>query len=91
LVGAVRQYEVFIAGTPLWNRYYSAQYSAPYSQMSNGGNLSNALDTNEATDNGFGAQWDLGGDHDAADHPLPAVVLGYGVDAGVRRRRERRL
>lgn len=60
LVGAVRQYEVFIAGTPLWNRYYSAQYSAPYSQMSNGGNLSNALDTNEATDNGFGAQWDLG-------------------------------
>jgi hypothetical protein len=49
LVGSVRQYEVFIAGTPMWNRYYSANYSAPYSLLSNGGNLNNALDTNEAT------------------------------------------
>ncbi len=60
LVGAVRQYEVFIAGTPLWDRYYSAGYSAPYGLLSNGGNLNNALDTNEAVDNGFGVQWELG-------------------------------
>ena len=60
LVGTVRQYEVFIAGSPMWSKYYSASYSPPYTQMANGGDLTNALDTNEATDNGFGVQWDLG-------------------------------
>ncbi|MCL4228445.1 MAG: DUF4215 domain-containing protein, partial [Myxococcales bacterium] len=59
-VGGVDQYQVFIAGNRLWDRYYSANYYPQFEQVESGGDLGNDLDTNVSTDNGMGVQWNLG-------------------------------
>ncbi len=56
------------SGTPHWDRFFSGNYLFPGRQICRGadttgtcltgtGNLSNAIDTNPATDNGMAAQW----------------------------------
>ncbi|MBN7136860.1 hypothetical protein A7A76_19140 [Lysobacter enzymogenes] len=59
------------SGTPNWDRYFSGSYTFPQWQICNGnngqsascttagGNLSNAIDANAATDNGMAAQWNI--------------------------------
>ncbi len=59
------------SGTPLWDRYFSANYSQPQSLICNStttttnpcvtgtGNLNNNIDTNANTDNGMAAQWNV--------------------------------
>ncbi len=54
------QFEVFIQGDREWDRWYSGQYSTPFSEIDNGRDLSNTLDTDPTTDNGMGVQWNLG-------------------------------
>jgi cysteine-rich repeat protein len=62
VIGVTRsgQYEVFVAGNRLWDRYFSGNYSIPYTDLASGGDLSNALDFNVSTDNGAAVQWNLG-------------------------------
>lgn len=58
------------SGTPHWDRYFSGYYQYPGRQicrndittgtcLTGSGNLSNAIDTNAATDNGIAAQWNV--------------------------------
>ncbi|MGH8079256.1 MAG: hypothetical protein ACREP7_01695 [Lysobacter sp.] len=59
------------SGTPNWDRYFTATYSQVQSLICNSttatttpcvtgtGNLNNAVDTNNATDNGMAAQWNV--------------------------------
>lgn len=58
------------SGTPHWDRYFSGYYENPARQICRGnnnpgscttgtGNLTNVIDANPATDNGFAAQWNV--------------------------------
>ncbi|MDO4724200.1 MAG: hypothetical protein Q4A97_05510 [Comamonadaceae bacterium] len=58
------------SNTPLWDRYYSGDYTHPGYQICSGtdsgadcktgtGDLSNQVDTNASTDNGIAVQWNV--------------------------------
>ena len=76
LVGVIRnsQFEALrhqpSSGTPLWNRYFTGDYTLPHNQICDGtdnsrgcktgtGDLSNQVDTSTSTDNGMAVQWNV--------------------------------
>jgi hypothetical protein len=52
--------EAFEAPSLPWTHWYSAQYSAMFGQIASGADLLDTVDTNPATDNGIGVEWNLG-------------------------------
>jgi len=62
LVGTTRGavFEAFTSPTPAWDDYFSGDYLAAHAALRDGGDLGRRLDLDADTDNGIGAQWNLG-------------------------------
>ena len=65
-------FEVFVQGNRAWDRWFSGPFNQPFTELNDGGNLSNTEVADPTTDNGMAVEWDLGS-------PQGEVVWNYKV------------